>query len=476
MSTMQRYLLLILVFAQALTSVWAEPGGKGKLENNTYSNNCFKPNSGTVVEVCAEYEIRWKLWSLMGEPVGNYVLSWRLTSLELMDPQRKLIATFNPSTLPNALQKPASKIELYIDATSFVNGRPNVRHRFNTGVAVRAGGQRSYNVPGSPSWNALFISSGNPCDDKQVQYLEASAAQSIFKGGVLLGGLDLCPGSGVSELTFLESAIGNLCKKSGADKSYTFCPVIKDKKQKDEAKSDVKGKADTAAKPQKQLGASLLDGDATAPTDTMQNLLDEKAEQPQVQTRLNKEIAIFRNKVEPGCQNALRQINSCYAKTGCSRPAENPSPEECQSIPPYPQIPIANTLVLTKVPQPGDICYNEDDECRAAKAEWAAKKEERRREEVYEIEQQQAEWKAEYGSLSATCRERNQERNAFASCQKQYDATCNPQGLNTVEDCINEQVRTRGPTQSDARKLLQKEWSQPKKSKEPDAPHNFLDD
>jgi len=31
--------------------------------------------------------------------------------------------------------------------------------RFNIGAAVRAGGGNSFNVPGSPKWDALFVQS-----------------------------------------------------------------------------------------------------------------------------------------------------------------------------------------------------------------------------------------------------------------------------------------------------------------------------
>jgi hypothetical protein len=207
------------------------------------------------------------------------------------------------------------------------------------------------------------------------------------------------------------------------------------------------------------LGASLLDGENTQQQQTdVASLLDENTERPVIQKRLKQEIADYQQAAVPGCNSTLNEINACYEKTGCNRPIENPTLEQCKSIPSYPSE--GFSLSLTKTPRPGEVCYNDDAECRAVKAEAREEK----RNHAAQIKQQQSEWSANYETLSNECKQRATERETFAACQKQYDATCNPNNINSVEDCINLQVKTNGPTEKDARKSMQKEWQQRSKT------------
>lgn len=234
------HLLLISTIGLLPLSAWSAdktPGGKGKLESLWWLD-CFKPASGIVTEVCAKYTINWKLWSLMGEPVGDYNVSWTLTSLKLMDPQRNLISSFTLDNLPNELRKATGRIELYIDGIAAVQTQGSNSgdgfHHFNTGVAVRAGAGSSFNMPGSTSWNTLFVTARfNACDDKFSTYMDAKLAKEKFLQGIQLSSLEVCPSSGVSELTSLESAIYKMCEKPGADKKYQFCPIQKPKEKKE---------------------------------------------------------------------------------------------------------------------------------------------------------------------------------------------------------------------------------------------------
>lgn len=204
-----------------------EPGGQGTLDSNL-TNACVKPNSGTVTEVCANYRIKWKMWTLMGEPVGDYTLAWQLTSITLMNPERRQVKIYSADSLPNELKKAAGAIALYIDGVATVNGQ-YLYHRFNTGVSVRAGAAGSYNTPGSTHWDEIFSRSGGAllCMNRakpDTSFLNAQATKAMFAQGILLTDLHLCPGSTASELTALESAISRLCEKPKSDKAYLFCP------------------------------------------------------------------------------------------------------------------------------------------------------------------------------------------------------------------------------------------------------------
>jgi len=137
---------------------------------------------------------------------------------------------------------------------------------------------------------------------------------------------------------------------------------------------------------------------------------------------------------------------------------------------------------LTRRPQPGEVCYNEDAECLAAREQWRLEKEREDEKAARNLERKQAEWTASYGALSEECEQRKKEREVFAGCQKSYGPTCNPNGFAGQSACVEHRMSTSGPTEKDARALLQKEWdakakaSKKRSSEKKDSIHNnFLD-
>lgn len=238
---------IILLFSFAW-SAESKPGGQGFIGGNegigSENVKCFEISKGTVSSVCAKYRINWKLWSLMGEPVGDYNLVWTLSSIDLRDPIRgEKVTYYNVENMPKQLQNSTRALELYIDGVASINNPTEYLqyrvsgsstygyHAFNTGVAVRASAGSSMNVPGSPSWDTLFIKEPE-CNDKKQSYMDASDARSAFKQGVALQSLTICPKSSVSGIGSLESDIKELCRNPGADKTYRFCPEQKINKEK----------------------------------------------------------------------------------------------------------------------------------------------------------------------------------------------------------------------------------------------------
>ena len=100
------------------------------------------------------------------------------------------------------------------------------------------------NVPGSPSWSQVFFThdSIDNCSPRPNVFVDTKRAKDIFRNRFDLESLTLCKGSGVSELSSLESAIDKLCSREGADKQYRFCP--EQKKKKEEEKKPQQGKKD----------------------------------------------------------------------------------------------------------------------------------------------------------------------------------------------------------------------------------------
>jgi hypothetical protein len=219
------------------SSAWCavkEPGGQGKIESKwAYKKTCFKPNSNVVLDVCTHYTINWKLWSLLGDPVGDYNVYWELTSIKLGNAKYGIAKDFTMESLPLELRDLVAKIELYIDAVAAVhtggsNSGDGFLH-FNTGVSVLANSGSSINTPESPNWNKLFVATGDACDEKLSNFMDTKLAKQKFINGIDLSDLRVCPDSGVSELTALESAISELCDKPVAEGRYDFCPEQKPK-------------------------------------------------------------------------------------------------------------------------------------------------------------------------------------------------------------------------------------------------------
>ena len=158
------------LFSFLAWSTEKELGGQGSIKSNDiglYNDSCFKSKVGKEIdlELCADYTINWKLWTLMGEPVGDYNLSWKLRSITLKNSSRIWInqggTSYRPDGLPKELQKGVRSIELYIDGVATVTHGTDIFFTdvFTvsiTGVPARASAGSSYNTPGSPSWIRFF--------------------------------------------------------------------------------------------------------------------------------------------------------------------------------------------------------------------------------------------------------------------------------------------------------------------------------
>lgn len=206
---------------------------------------------------------------MMGEPVGDYRLSWTVLSIKLMDPERKKEASYTPAIMPKALEKAVAHLELYIDGYAAVNGQ-SLSHRFNTGLAVRPDGTMSHNTSGSPNWKELFVRGNQACKNAVPDYLPVKEAKVLFVAGIKLDSVVPCPESSVSNLGALEAAIDKLCDAPGTDKRYSFCPkqIVPPKKppvgatieDAFDALEDKKGKAaSNTGKPAPQASAGAID-------------------------------------------------------------------------------------------------------------------------------------------------------------------------------------------------------------------------
>ena len=219
--------LLLAVGLAALPATAAEqdktplPGGKGVLP---FAGYCPATSSKAITRVCIEGSINWKLWTLMDEPVEDFRLKWRLTSLTING------AEYTPAQLkPFAKKLAALEITLVGSASVDSIYSNNLYLPVDTGVATRAG-TLSYNTPGSPSWDKLFTEGRRATPS----YLSREQAREYFRNSH--GPLHLLAFYGddaktqVLGLTELANSMVSYCD-SQQSAAPAYCNGLKDKVQ-----------------------------------------------------------------------------------------------------------------------------------------------------------------------------------------------------------------------------------------------------
>lgn len=228
--------IFFTVFFQPIALAQGSAGGQGVLKP-IMGESCFESASKTITEVCGVISIQWKLWTLVGEPIGDYILKWQLTTVKIKNDSDG-VTTFSIGKLPKALSESAKKTELYIDGIAYIKYKKPIHGTialpFNTGVAVRPTSRASLNVPSGYDWNKLIINGGGfdskgPaaggmstwCVAKGRQYLTADKAKEVFSQGIGLEGMQICPSTFVSVMS-IEEELRNICRQTGSAQ-YNFC-------------------------------------------------------------------------------------------------------------------------------------------------------------------------------------------------------------------------------------------------------------
>lgn len=233
------FLSVTMCFA---TTANAEPmrGGQGILRP-VIQGMCFKTFSPAVPEVCGSIEIRWKFWTLVGEPIGNYVLLWKLSGIRIKSSSDNSAPLYSISELPPSLAKAARQSELYIDGIAHVETSHKefgtVVLPFNTGVSVKPDSGASMNIPSGYSWNETFVNGTKDldlslpmngwCDPKNRAHTSPEISKKIVSGGFKLNTLQICPSTAASAQE-IDSAISLYCEESKIKVEY--CPNGLDQK------------------------------------------------------------------------------------------------------------------------------------------------------------------------------------------------------------------------------------------------------
>ncbi|WP_326999097.1 hypothetical protein [Comamonas testosteroni] len=336
-----------------------EIGGKGSLKLPGLQEVCLQ-GTKAVPEVCGKIQVNWKLWTLMGEPIGDFVLGWKPTTVRIADADGLGSQNYLVDNLPIMLGNASQRMEMYVDAVAFVELTPkSVKHTtvaisFNTGVASKPG-EMSTNVPGGYDWDNFLHSDMSTagvatglkgwCVEKGRGNLSAKDAKAVMIAGVKLENLTLCPKSSI-DVSPIERAIDKTCESAFTGTTLASLPHFCSKKETkkpeakkpnviDDAFARLEGrKPAESAKPRSTDSmASQFESAETERQRREMVRVKALADQRAREVEAERQAARF-NAVQSACKAVKEAQDNCAAKTCgrkpeatvCTRSEQEPTP------------------------------------------------------------------------------------------------------------------------------------------------------
>lgn len=169
-----KFLLLILSFSTLLHAKTY----KGEVESygNVGCQTLTEKESPYVSSICVDkVKVKYKLYSMMGEPVELYAVYWELSPYINLRTGSTLV-----SLMSAEVQEAYAKVTLhykskFIISLSHLNSY-RASFRFSGGALKKSGTGYSFDTPGSPSWNKYMLKNRYGND-----YYSKKEAINIFK-------------------------------------------------------------------------------------------------------------------------------------------------------------------------------------------------------------------------------------------------------------------------------------------------------
>ncbi|WP_297341254.1 hypothetical protein [Pseudophaeobacter sp.] len=190
--------LLSSLFASILTilftqSVCAQSQHSGKMSfefkgQSAVTGDPARPSSDGA-RVLIEYDGVLTMGTLLGEPVIMVRMKYKLlggsVTIPTFEPGESPYETIDLEQIPT---KARSLVDLYgfKMAFHFTTAGPERVLVIEDGGAVMKAEQYSFNLPGSPDWDEVFVTSLGDFTDKGVEFMSAEEAFQIWKGGLNL--------------------------------------------------------------------------------------------------------------------------------------------------------------------------------------------------------------------------------------------------------------------------------------------------
>lgn len=390
----------------------AEVGGKGTLfpTGGRTQMHCFPTGTAAVPEICGNFEVRWTLSALMGEPIANFGLVWSITGVRLR--VGKGTQFYTAESLPASVAKAARTSELMVYGLGIFIGENGaiLAIDVDTGAPARPDGKVSFNVPGSPDWSSFIMNGGSSmdsgprgglalgpagwCAEKGRSFLPPKQAKDEMRRGVKLTSLVVCPRTSASP-GFLEEALQAHCETSP---KAAWC----DKK------------------PEKPETPDMRYADA----------LDKVTDKPAVQRKHAQLVDAFRRTAEAACAKETAPVQACLRKS-CPD-ATGPSEAVCKSVPNRPRRVMGALLTRSDNGPCNARCQREREEAR----EESSRERER---DMQAFQEREEAWEAQWAGLVRQCEENKQARAAQNQCFQAAERSCNPTGL-TPQSCLDRRM------------------------------------
>lgn len=169
-----KFILVLLSFSILLQAKTF----KGEVESsgNVGCQTLTQKESLYISSICVDkVKVKYKLYSMMGEPVELYAVYWELSPIINLRTGSTLI-----TTMPAKVQEAYAKVSLHykskfvVDLYQSHNYRASFR--FSGGSLKKSGTGYSFDTPGSPSWDKYMLKS-----DSGNAYYSKKEAINIFK-------------------------------------------------------------------------------------------------------------------------------------------------------------------------------------------------------------------------------------------------------------------------------------------------------
>ncbi len=253
-------LILLILSLATLLQAKTFKGEVTSSGNNAGCQTLTQKESPYVESICVDkVKVKYKLYSMMGEPVEVYAVYWELSPYLNLRTGSVLIAT-----MPTKVQEAYAKVTLHYKSKFIIDLHQSHNYlasfRFSGGALKKSGTGYSFDTPGSPSWDKYMLKS-----DSGDAYYSKKEAIGIFKS---------TPEHAAS---FSFNKIDNLVFSN----LYSLNSALKPKKEKKSKK-----KKEEALKQQNQTQHKIDQKPNTFNTNTMMNTFNTPAKTTQKNTNV----------------------------------------------------------------------------------------------------------------------------------------------------------------------------------------------
>jgi len=272
-------LILLLLSLSTLLQAKTFKGEVASSGNNAGCKTLTLKESPYVESICVDkVKVKYKLYSMMGEPVEVYAVYWELSPFINLRSGSSLAVT-----LPTKVQEAYAKVSLHYKSKFIIDLHQSHSYlasfRFSGGALKKSGTGYSFDTPGSPSWDKYMLKS-----DSGNAYYSKKEAIGIFKS---------TPEHAAS---FSFNKIENLAFSN----LYALNSALKPKKEKkSKKKKDQQSKKEDAKSQQNQPQQNIDQKTNTANANTMMNTFNTPAQTTQTNTNIQASIPASNINTQP---------------------------------------------------------------------------------------------------------------------------------------------------------------------------------